>query len=63
MYYNKNMYKGTQIKTSILICSIVHSEEEIAGSYNWDYLLDWGPQYQPLQHVFQVVYQPQPPVS
>ena len=32
--------------------SIVHSEEEIAGSYNWDYLLDWGPQYQPLAHVF-----------
>lgn len=22
------------------------------GSYNWDYLLDWGPQYQPLAHVF-----------
>ena len=35
-----------------LCCSIVHSEEEIAGSYNWDYLLDWGPQYQPLAHVF-----------
>ena len=33
---------------------MVHSEEEVAGSYNWDYLLDWGPQYQPLQHVFQV---------
>ena len=32
--------------------SIVHSEEEVAGSYNWDYLLDWGPQYQPLAHVF-----------
>ena len=30
----------------------MHSEEEIAGSYNWDYLLDWGPQYQPLAHVF-----------
>ena len=24
----------------------------MAGSYNWDYLLDWGPQYQPLAHVF-----------
>ena len=32
----------------------MHSEEELAGSYNWDYLLDWGPQYQPLAHVFQV---------
>ena len=36
-------------------CSIVHSEEEIAGSYNWDYLLDWGPQYQPLANVFQEI--------
>ena len=36
----------------IFCCSIVHSEEEVAGSYNWDYLLDWGPQYQPLAHVF-----------
>ncbi|KAL1434854.1 hypothetical protein MTO96_001739 [Rhipicephalus appendiculatus] len=24
------------------LSSIVHSEEELAGSYNWDYLLDWG---------------------
>ena len=39
-----------------LLSSIVHSEEELAGSYNWDYLLDWGPQYQPLAHVFQVKY-------
>lgn len=30
----------------------MHSEEELTGSYNWDYLLDWGPQYQPLAHVF-----------
>lgn len=29
-----------------------YSEEELTGSYNWDYLLDWGPQYQPLAHVF-----------
>ena len=33
----------------------MHSEEEIAGSYNWDYLLDWGPHYQPLAHVFKEV--------
>ncbi|KAL8616761.1 hypothetical protein ACOMHN_017798 [Nucella lapillus] len=31
---------------------VVNSEEEYSGSYNWDYLLDWGPQYQPLAHVF-----------
>merc|ERR1711899_567455 len=37
------------------LSSIVHSEEELAGSYNWDYLLDWGPQYQPLAHVFQEI--------
>jgi protocadherin-16/23 len=34
------------------LSSIVHSEEELTGSYNWDYLLDWGPQSQPLAHVF-----------
>ena len=34
------------------LSSIVHSEEELTGSYNWDYLLDWGPQYQPLAQVF-----------
>ena len=34
------------------LSSIVHSEEELQGSYNWDYLLDWGPQYQPMAHVF-----------
>lgn len=34
------------------LSSIVHSEEELTGSYNWDYLLNWGPQYQPLAHVF-----------
>ncbi|CAG4999572.1 unnamed protein product [Parnassius apollo] len=34
------------------LSSIVHSEEELTGSYNWDYLLDWGPRYQPLAHVF-----------
>ncbi|XP_076446681.1 protein dachsous-like [Babylonia areolata] len=31
---------------------VVNNEEEYSGSYNWDYLLDWGPQYQPLAHVF-----------
>ncbi|KAH8279555.1 hypothetical protein KR018_000821 [Drosophila ironensis] len=41
---------GSQVGGSL--SSIVHSEEELTGSYNWDYLLDWGPQYQPLAHVF-----------
>lgn len=43
---------GTQLSMSGSLSSIVHSEEELTGSYNWDYLLDWGPQYQPLAHVF-----------
>lgn len=43
---------GNQPSMSGSLSSIVHSEEELTGSYNWDYLLDWGPQYQPLAHVF-----------
>ena len=35
-----------------VLSSVINSEEEYSGSYNWDYLLDWGPQYQPLAHVF-----------
>ncbi len=46
------MPTGTQPSMSGSLSSIVHSEEELTGSYNWDYLLDWGPQYQPLAHVF-----------
>lgn len=34
------------------LSSIVGSREELTGSYNWDYLLDWGPQFQPLADVF-----------
>lgn len=34
------------------LSSVINSEEEFSGSYNWDYLLDWGPQYQPLADVF-----------
>ncbi|KAJ8297881.1 hypothetical protein KUTeg_024412 [Tegillarca granosa] len=34
------------------LSSVINSEEEYSGSYNWDYLLDWGPQYQPLADVF-----------
>jgi protocadherin-16/23 len=46
---------GHPVSMTGSLSSIVHSEEEIAGSYNWDYLLDWGPQYQPLAHVFQEI--------
>ena len=47
-------YGGDESQPSMTgsLSSIVHSEEELQGSYNWDYLLDWGPQYQPLAHVF-----------
>ena len=34
------------------LSSIVGSREELTASYNWDYLLDWGPQFQPLADVF-----------
>ena len=34
------------------LSSIVGSQEELTGSYNWDYLLNWGPQFQPLADVF-----------
>nr|XP_006816965.1 PREDICTED: protein dachsous-like [Saccoglossus kowalevskii] len=34
------------------LSSIVNSDEEFSGSYSWDYLLDWGPQFQPLANVF-----------
>lgn len=34
------------------LSSIIGSKEELTGSYNWDYLLDWGPQFQPLAEVF-----------
>lgn len=43
---------GPSMSMNGSLSSIVHSEEELTGSYNWDYLLDWGPQYQPLAHVF-----------
>ncbi|KAM6931595.1 protocadherin-16-like [Lycodopsis pacificus] len=32
--------------------AIVASDEELRGSYNWDYLLNWCPQFQPLANVF-----------
>ncbi|XP_059502894.1 protocadherin-16-like isoform X2 [Stegostoma tigrinum] len=34
------------------LTAIVASEEELRGSYNWDYLLNWSPQFQPLASVF-----------
>ena len=39
----------------LILIELFSSEEELAGSYNWDYLLDWGPQYQPLAHVFKEI--------
>uniref|UniRef100_S4RT40 Cadherin Y-type LIR-motif domain-containing protein n=1 Tax=Petromyzon marinus TaxID=7757 RepID=S4RT40_PETMA len=34
------------------LTSIVASEEELRGSYDWDYLLNWSPRFQPLAGVF-----------
>lgn len=45
-----------QIHESPSLCgslsSIVHSQEELSGSYNWDYLQHWEPKYQPLAQIF-----------
>jgi len=49
---HRNAVHHTQPSMNGSLSSIIHSEEELTGSYNWDYLLDWGPQYQPLAHVF-----------
>merc|ERR1712223_816765 len=46
---------GRQLSMTGSLSSIVHSEEELTGSYNWDYLLDWCPQYQNLAHVFKEI--------
>lgn len=46
---------GRQLSMTGSLSSVIHSEEEIAGSYNWDYLLDWCPQYQNLAHVFKEI--------
>lgn len=32
--------------------TVMRGEEDHTSNYNWDYILDWGPQYQPLAHVF-----------
>jgi len=31
---------------------LVNTEEELSDAYNWDYLSNWGPRYQPLSAVF-----------
>ena len=46
---------GRPLSMTGSLSSIIHSEEELAGSYNWDYLLDWHPQYQNLAHVFKEI--------
>ncbi|MBN3316213.1 PCD23 protein, partial [Atractosteus spatula] len=41
-------------KTSVdgSLTSLVCAEEELRGSYSWDYLLNWEPTFQPLASVF-----------
>ncbi|KAK6493966.1 protocadherin-23-like [Huso huso] len=34
------------------LTSLVSVEEELRGSYNWDYLMNWEPRFQPLASVF-----------
>ncbi|XP_069487405.1 protocadherin-23 [Ambystoma mexicanum] len=35
------------------LASLVASDEDLRGSYNWDYMLSWEPRFQPLSSVFQ----------
>ncbi|XP_069061932.1 protocadherin-23-like [Pleurodeles waltl] len=34
------------------LVSLVASDEDLRGSYNWDYMLSWEPRFQPLSSVF-----------
>ncbi|KAJ8399247.1 hypothetical protein AAFF_G00412850 [Aldrovandia affinis] len=34
------------------LTSLMCAEEELRGSYSWDYLLDWEPRFQPLASVY-----------
>lgn len=34
------------------LASIIDAEEVFSGSYNWDYLVDWGPQFLPMAGLF-----------
>ncbi len=45
-------YGDTDPSNTGSLSSVINSEEEFSGCYNTDYLLDWGPQYQPLADVF-----------
>lgn len=48
----QNDRSGDQFMCGSLNSIIQHNEEELSGSYNWDYLQHWGPKYQPLSSVF-----------
>ena len=53
VYHQKDLgFHEPDFKHSGVTSNVINSEEEYSGSYNWDYLLDWGPQYQPLADVF-----------
>ena len=45
------------------LSTIIGSEDELRGSYNWDYLLDWGPQFKPLATVFSEIAKMKDPTS
>lgn len=34
------------------LASIINAEEVFSGSYNWDYLVDWGPKFLPMADLF-----------
>ncbi|MBN3295475.1 PCD23 protein, partial [Amia calva] len=45
-------FQGGQVASGGSLASLVCTEEELRGSYSWDYLLHWEPTFQPLASVF-----------
>lgn len=45
-------YKDMQPSNPNALSSIVNTEEVFSGSYNWDYLMNWGPQFLPMADLF-----------
>lgn len=45
-------YKDMQPLNPNALSSIVNTEEVFSGSYNWDYLMNWGPQFLPMADLF-----------
>ncbi|KAL8207179.1 UNVERIFIED_CONTAM: hypothetical protein K2H54_047559 [Gekko kuhli] len=47
-----NFIPDGQISHYGSLATLVDSDEDLRGSYNWDYLLNWEPRFKPLASVF-----------